>query len=110
MSRKATFRDVSKFAVSDDYLVYICINLKVKSKQHKTIRNRDFKYFNVDNFIADLDMSNIICRAIFDDKNTIDIWNKWKGEYLNTSSIHTPFKEKRGKERYNHWITSYIIK
>ncbi len=66
-----TANDVAKIALSNHYLVYICIDLKVKSREHKTIRYRDFKDFNVENCIADLDISNILSKAIFNDNNTI---------------------------------------
>ncbi len=97
-------------ALSDQYLVYTCIDLKVKSREHKTIRYKDFKDFNVDNFIADLDMSNIHSKATFNYNNTIDMWNTWKDEYLNICNRHAPFKQIKVKHRYNNpWITSDII-
>ncbi len=105
---KLKFNDVAKIALSDHYLVYTCIDLKVKSSEHKTIRYIDFKDFNVDNFIADLDKSNILSNA--NDNNTIDLWNKWKDEYLNICNRHAPFIEIMIKDRYNPWITSDIIK
>ncbi len=85
-------------------------DLKVKSREHKTIRYRDFMNFNAECFTADLDMSIIINTSILNDNNTIDRWNKWKDEYLNICNRHASFKEIRVKDRYNTWITSGIIK
>ncbi len=89
-----------------------CIDLKVKSREHKTVRYWDFKDFNVENVIADLDMWNILSNAIFNNNNTTDVWNEWKNEYHNICKRYAPFKEVRVKDRCNPTckITSDIIK
>jgi hypothetical protein len=101
---------VAKIALSDHYLIYTCIDVNVKSREHKTVCFRYFKGFNAEHFISDLAQSEVLNNASSDEMNIENIWLKWKHDYLSICNKHAPFKEVRVKDRHNPWITSEIIK
>ncbi len=43
---------VAAIFLSDHYMIYTCINIKVERKQHKTIRYRNYKKFVMEKFIC----------------------------------------------------------
>lgn len=107
---KHKFSNVAQIALSDHFLVYTCVDLNVRSREHKVVSFRDYKNFNADLFQADLAQSTVLNNAYFKESDTIDMWIEWKNEFMRICDKHAPFKEIRVKERYNPWITSDIIK
>ena len=109
MPEKHRFCDVANIALSDHYLVYTCIDVDVKRKPHKTIRYRDYKNFNVNDFVQDVKE----CSTLYHEQgvnNETPSWSDWKKEFLRISDKHAPIKKSRVKERYSPWITPEIIK
>ena len=51
--------DVAEVALSDHYMISTCIDFNVKTYKHKTIRFRDYKMFDSDLFLRDIERSAV---------------------------------------------------
>ena len=102
--------DVFKLSLSDHYLIYTNVNIKVDRKDHKTVRYRSYKNFVPDDYIKDLCQSEVFSREGLDDKEMEEVWHEWKNEFIRISNKHAPLRTSRVKHRNNPWITSSIVK
>ncbi len=79
--------NVAIISLSDHYMIYTCINIKVERKQHKTIRYRNYKKFVMEKFLTEVSASSVfsgvneICE-VFSSKEMEKCWRAWKDEFL----------------------------
>ena len=50
---------MAEVALSDHYMISTCIDFNVKAYKHKTIRFRDYKMFDSDLFLRDIERSAV---------------------------------------------------
>lgn len=82
-------------------MVYTIINTKIKRDSgHKEVTYTDYKHFDVNDFLADIQASlcfTIICHNV-------------KNAFLSVCHKHAPVKTRRLKQRFCPWITADIVK
>ncbi len=77
---------------SDHNMVYTCIDVDVKVVKHKTIKFRDYKHFNEDAFLEDVESSLVLknCHGKYLDDESL--WTTWCDEFIKICDNHTPLK------------------
>ena len=98
---------VETVTLSDHYMIFTEIQLTQSrhSSPHNDVTFRDFKNFNEETFISDLQSNNV-----FSDYENEDItWTQWKDTSNVLCDKHAPMKTARLKKRSNPWITRDII-
>ena len=96
---------VIKLALSDHYMVYTVLSQVVsrnKDGQHQNIRYRDYKNFNKDKFLNDLE-------CCLSSANHETDWNDFYDKFNSVSDVHAPIKTKRVKNSSNPWIDKEIV-
>ena len=97
--------------ISDHYMIVIVrkINVYCKQKCHKKVEFRNFKYFNVENFLADL--LSLEWDSL-DNQSCVDkMWDIWKTLFMKVLNKHAPIREKRVKNKPSvPWLTNTIKK
>ena len=96
-------------AISDHYLILTIrkINIPLNQNRNKKIEIRNFKHFNAENFINDLqDQRWDLCDGDFSvDKK----WGTWKSIFLTVLDKHAPIRIKNvGNNSSVPWLTSAI--
>ena len=101
-------QSVLPIALSDHYLV--CTTLKAPSgkQTHNTIRFRDYKNFDQEKFISDLE-TELNALNIMQLNNLNEAWLKLKNALINISNKHAPIKTMRLKSRNNPWFSREIL-
>ncbi len=81
--------NVATISLSDHYMIYTCINIKVEIKQHKTIRYRNYTKFVMETFLTEVSASSF---------------------FSGVNEIPEVFSAKEMKKcwRYNHWKLSKL--
>ncbi len=54
--------NVGAISLSDHYMIYTCINIKVERKQHKTIRYRNYKKFVMETILTEVSVSSVFSK------------------------------------------------
>ncbi len=80
--------NVATISLSDHYLIYTCINIKVERKQHKTIRYLNYKKFVMQTFLTEVSASSVFSGVneiaeVFSAKKMEKCWRAWKDEFMN---------------------------
>ena len=107
--------DVFEFSLSDHFLIYTCVKVSRNKRQHKTVRFRCYKQFNVKEYLHDLNNSPVFHEISRENQNTQQdnveqAWSNWKYEFLKICNKHAPIRVNRVKHRYNPWIGPDIVK
>ena len=96
-------------AISDHYMIVVVRKINAYSKQnrHKKIEFRNFKYFNANNFQADLLTQQW---ELLDNQASVDkMWDVWNTLFMSVLDKHAPIREKRVKDKPSiPWLTSAI--
>ena len=99
---------VSKLSLSDHFLIETEIKFPKSVQNHKSIKFRDYKDFNIEYFHHDLSWQ--LDQANFYNSDDVEIvWRTFKDIFLSCSNSHAPFREIRVKNRNNPWITKEIV-
>ena len=96
-------------AISDHYLILTIrkLNIHLNQIRNKKIEIRNFKHFNAENFINDLqDQRWDLCGGDFSvDKK----WETWKTLFLRVLDKHAPIRIKNVRNKSNvPWLASSI--
>lgn len=103
---------VYKICLSDHYLTYTILGQSkpaLEKQKHNKVRYRSYKEFNLNNFLSDLNNSNIL-NHILDSESIEEAWTQWKNEFLRICDKHAPISERRFKNRYKPWVNQDIVK
>lgn len=108
--------EVLHVTMSDHFPVITRLRSQQKlQNEHKTVRFRDYKHFEVDDFLDDLKSSLNTDQQLELVKNkraTPDSeiqWQHFKKTFLEVSERHAPIKTMRMKQRYCPWINNEIL-
>ena len=101
---------VSHVSISDHYLVYAFRKLSIDqpSRGHTTVNYRKFKNFNSLSFHNDISQQRWDNIYHYDNPN--DMWEAWKGLFLECVDKHAPLRTKRVRSRKSPWITPRLKK
>ena len=99
---------VIKVSLSDHYMISTEVKFMKSVQKHRTITFRNYKHFNYENFISELNQE---LRQNFpegaDDPEFC--WSAFKTSFLKISNIHAPITSRRLKNRCNPWVTKDIV-
>ena len=86
-----------KLGLSDHYMVYTIIDLKIKHSylNHKYATFRSYKKFNENVFIDDVQKSFV--NSVFDKNDMNGSWEEWKCKFLAICDKHAPIRKMRVK-------------
>ena len=101
---------VYKISVSDHYMIYTILKHNKKESSHREITFRNFKEFNNDAFIHDLECHSDITDIEWSSDQFEKRWNKFKKCFLEVCNRHAPTQTRRLKDRNNPWVTPQIQK
>ena len=98
-----------KIGLSDHYMVFTSLSLKIKGKNinHKYTTFRSYKNFNESAFINEV--KKTFMNIHLHDCNMNDAWIKWKNKFLEISNKFAPIKRMRVKNRNNPWMDNEIL-
>ena len=105
---KHLITDVIPISLSDHYLVYTVINLKIPELGSKLIQRRSYKSFNPGNFIVDLNNSAVL-NDIFNFNCMETAWQMFICEFIKICNIHAPIRHHRVKNRNSPWMNNHIL-
>ena len=97
-----------KLGLSDHYMVYTIVNLKIKTPNvnHKYTTFRSYKKFDETAFLTDVKESFINFKL---DKSDMEAsWDTWKIEFLKICDKHAPIRKMRVKNENIPWIDNEI--
>jgi hypothetical protein len=88
------------------FVKYISI---LNKKHHKKVEFRNLKYFNAENFQADLRSQEW---ELLDNQSCVDkMWDRWKTLFITVLDKHAPIRKKRVKNKPSvPWLTNTIKK
>ena len=101
---------VYRISLSDHYMVYSLLKFPRNKHKHNEIEFRNYKNFNVNNFLQDLKKCEEICDTVWDEHDLDTKWNAFKHKFIQVSNKHAPIHVRRLKIRNNPWITKEIVK
>jgi exonuclease III len=115
------YTDVLPLGCSDHYLPYTIINTNRPPQSHKQAVMRNYKNFDVNAFLHDLELqkfkrdrvenANSIGSENNDLKTQLDRkWENWKKDFLDVSNKHAPLRTVRIGQGSRCWITLDIVK
>jgi hypothetical protein len=100
-----------QIALSDHYMVYTSIKIdKTKLRNHNFVEFRNYKKFDVDKFMQDINASILTDPNEFDVNDIEKEWKKWKDKFLEISNAHAPIVKMRVSNKNNPWIDSEVNK
>ncbi len=107
--------NMATISLSDHYMIYTSINIKVERKQHKTIRYRNYKKIVMEKFMTEVSASSVFSGVnkipeVFSAKEMDKCWRTWKDEFLSISNNNALIQISRVNDRYHPWINTEIIK
>jgi exonuclease III len=94
--------------LSDHYLCYTVLDFDCIKGKHKTVSYRDYKNFNKQKFI--LDMNSCKAMNVESINDLDDAWVRWRDSFNNICKDHAPVKKCRVKNRYKPWVTTDHVK
>ena len=86
---------VYTLSISDHYLIYAVRKIGLPRGQPKFIQSRNFKHFNEENFLTDL--NNASWPVIKSGMEVNSAWNAWKDIFLTIVDKHAPTSHVRQK-------------
>ena len=99
---------VIHLGISDHSMIYAVRKLIIPKSDPKIKIVRNFKNFNVNDFLRDLSQIPWETTVIQDNPNTC--WKIWKSFYLGVLDRHAPFRRVRIRGNSIPWVTSDIRK
>ena len=102
---------VIQTSISDHFCVSTKLDIQAPKDYHKhrTVKYRDYKHFDQETFLNDINDCVDITNTDFDGAELDDRWQLFKTAFLKLSEKHAPFKTRRLKERHNPWINHEIV-
>ena len=88
---------VYTLSISDHYLIYAVRKIGLPRGQPKFIQSRNFKHFNEENFLTDLE--NASWPDIKSGMEMNSAWNVWKNRFLNVVDTHAPRRVMRVRNK-----------
>ena len=80
-----------------------------KTHVHKTVTFRNFKKFDLSQFLNDLSDCTNVTNTILNNGDVDSHWKAFKNDFINICDDHAPMTARRLKERHNPWIDNDII-
>ena len=100
---------VIKITLSDHYAVYTVLSFKQIRTQPRILTCRNYRNFNIDAFLTDLDYIFTNHSNIYENSVDIDnLWNIWKHDFQTVIQKHAPLRNLRLKARNNPWFNHTI--
>ncbi len=93
--------------LGDHYMVYTIVTYPQSKVPPRTVTCRDYKKFNVDAFLSDL--NNDLSKFLEQHVDVDTACSTWKVLYWTYLKRHAPIREHRVKDRCNPWITREIM-
>ena len=84
------------------------VSIDQPSRGHTTVNYRKFKNFNSLSFRNDISQQRWDNIYHYDNPN--DMWEAWKGLFLECVDKHAPLRTKRVRSRKSPWITPRLKK
>ena len=100
---------VYRISVSDHYMVYTVLKFPKGIHKHNEVQFRNYKMFDVNNFLTDLKDCKDIVDTDWDEINLDSKWNSFKSKFIEVSNKHAPIQTRRLKTRNNPWVTKDIV-
>jgi hypothetical protein len=97
---------VIKSSMSDHYAVYTELNYSIMSNNHHYVTFRDYKHFNENDFLYDMQCAMNSDSLYETDVNKV--WNEFVYVFNGVCDKHAPIKTARLKNVKNPWITESI--
>jgi hypothetical protein len=97
---------IIKTSMSDHYVVYTELNYNIIPGNHHIVTYRDYKNFNENGFLSELE-----CAMNSEDYNETDVnklWSKFVNVFNRVCDKHAPLKTSRLKNLKSPWITENI--
>ncbi len=106
---KIVEHDVKSVGIADHYLIYRVTSYKSQfsAQSHHTIEMRNFKNFDADDFLLDLEQCDLSSINGFDDVN--DMYEKLKHLYIEVCDKHCPFVTIWVRKCSLPWLSEDII-
>ena len=95
--------------LSDHNMVFTVLCNFKKESDHNTVKFRNYKWFDVNAFINDLQSCEALNNTEWSDDMVIKKWSGFKEAFIRISDKHAPFVTRRLKQRNNPWVTKEII-
>ena len=93
--------------ISDHSLVCMTRKANYDHNGSRTIEMRQFKNFQKDKFLNDLEQ--MPWRKVSSHSDPNDMWQEWKNLFVSCMDKHVPLKSKRIRNKRSPWITSELL-
>ena len=93
--------------ISDHSLVFMTRTANYDRNGSRTIEMRQFKNFQKDKFLNDLEQ--MPWRNVSSHSDPNDMWQEWKNLFVSCMDKHAPLKSKRIRNKRSPWITSELL-
>ena len=100
-------KGVSTVSISDHYLIYGIRKFKVCKENAKIIEYRDYKHFNEQIFLRDL--QNYLSDFDLDQYDPNISWQIWKNKFFRIWNNHAPVKRRKVGTKRLPWLTTDLI-
>ena len=104
---KVTNSGVIHLGISDHSLVFLSRKTHYCRIGPRVIETRQFKHFNKENFLIELNQLPWDDVDLFSDPN--EMWRVWKEMFLCCVDKHAPRKSKRIRKKRSPWITKELL-
>jgi len=100
---------------SDHYPVLTKFKVEARCNTHNVVSFRDYKNFNVNNFVHDLSERLGDVYVHLTDSSVLSavdpevLWENFKQIFIDVSNLHAPFKTMRLKQNHKPWVTYDIV-
>ena len=98
---------MSTISISDHYLIYGIRKFKVCKENAKIIEYRDYKHFNEQIFLRDL--QNYLSDFDLDQHDPNISWQIWKNKFFRIWNNHAPVKRRKVGTKRLPWLTTDLI-
>ena len=98
---------VSRITISDHYLIYGIKKFPSLKGEQRFIEFRDFKNFNLENYLHDISEMNSVNFEPCTDPN--QMWYMWKSKFTELIDVHAPLKTRKVGKKVQPWITKEIL-
>ena len=93
--------------ISDHSLVFMTRKANYDRNGSRTIEMRQFKNFQKDKFLNDLEQ--MPWRNVSSHSDPNDMWQEWKNLFVSCMDKHAPLKSKRIPNKRSPWITGELL-
>ena len=100
-----TMSGVDHIGISDHSLIYVCRKISIPRNEPKVIRSHQYKHYDKNSFLADLELRDII-QYMINDNNPDVLWEDFKTKFLLVADVHAPQITRKVKSEYTPWMTN----